>query len=134
MPEAQKLPRKFMAQIRDAQDDLRCLAQQAQNLCEHLRTQRCSGETARTVLREMESKAYRIALALAELKMADDCTGCPCAPPKIMAQVHLLVLANELERQAELARQRAGEATGFLVRLEQSSPEPPLVYHLPPDA
>ena len=134
MSEAQRLPRKFMAQIREAQDDLRLLAQQAQAICEQLRAPRCSVDTVRNLLREMESKAYRIALALAELKMVDDCRGCPCAPPSISAQVHLLVLADELERQAELARQRAGEATGAIRMHIQPVREQPLVYHLPADA
>jgi len=110
MPEPQRLPRKFLAQLRQAQDDLRLLAQQAKAICEQLRSPRCATDTLRTMLREMESNAYRIALELSELKVAEDCNGCPCAPPSITAQAHLLVLAEELERQASLARRRAGTA------------------------
>lgn len=111
MSEPQRLPRKFLAQIRQAQDGLRLLAHQAGVVCEQLRSPRPAIDTVRTLLREMEGNAYRIALELAELKVVEDCGGCPCAPPRISAQVHLLLLADELERQAELARQRAGEAT-----------------------
>jgi hypothetical protein len=64
-------------------------------------------ETLEAALRDIESSAYRIALELAEMKVVDDCNGCPCAPSSLPSQVHLLVLADELERQALLARRRA---------------------------
>ncbi|MFN8495678.1 MAG: hypothetical protein U0350_49255 [Caldilineaceae bacterium] len=119
MSEPQRLPRKFLAQIRQAQDDLRLLAHQAGLVCEQLRNPRPAIDAARTLLREMEGNAYRIALELAELKVVEDCGGCPCAPPRISAQVHLLLLADELERQADLARQQAGETAMPLHLYEQ---------------
>lgn len=128
MSEPQRLPRKFLAQIRQAQDDLRLLAHQAGLVCEQLRSPRPAIDTIRTLLREMEGNAYRIALELAELKVVDDCSGCPCAPPRIAAQLHLLLLADELERQAELARQRAGGST-IAVRIhEHPARDQPLLY------
>lgn len=131
MSEPQRLPRKFLAQIRQAQDDLRLLAHQAGTVCEQLRSPRPAIDTVRTLLREMEGNAYRIALELAELKVVEDCGGCPCAPPRISAQVHLLVLADELERQADLARQRAGEATIGVHLHEHLARDQPVSVHLP---
>lgn len=130
MSEPQRLPRKFLAQIRQAQDDLRLLAHQAGVVCEQLRSPRPAIDTVRTLLREIEGNAYRIALELAELKVVEDCGGCPCAPTRISAQVHLLLLADELERQADLARQQAGE-TIIPVRLyEHRARDQPLDAHI----
>lgn len=112
MPEPQKLPRKYLSQLQQAQEDLRLLAHQARAAYTQLGSPRCAMDNLRMLLREIESSSYRIALELTELKVVEDCSGCPCAPSKLPAQVHLLVLADELERQAHLARQRAGENTG----------------------
>jgi hypothetical protein len=108
VPEAQKLPRKYLSQLQQAQEELRLLASQARTAYAHLTSPRGPTDGLRMLLREIESSSYRIALELSELKVVEDCSGCPCAPPRISAQVHLLVLADELERQAHLARQRAG--------------------------
>jgi hypothetical protein len=107
MPEAQRLPRKFLSQLQQSQEDLRQLGQQIRSTISRLKTSRYVPETLEAALRDIESSAYRIALELAEMKVVDDCNGCPCAPSSLPSQVHLLVLADELERQALLARRRA---------------------------
>jgi len=107
MPEAQRLPRKFLSQLQQSQEDLRLIGQQIRSIVDRIRIGRCGPETLEAALRDIESSAYRIALELAEMKVVDDCNGCPCAPSSLPTQVHLLVLADELERQALLARRRA---------------------------
>ncbi len=107
MPEAQRLPRKFLSQLQQSQEDLRLLGQQIRSIVDRLRATKSGPETLEAALRDIESSAYRIALELAEMKVVDDCNGCPCAPSSLPSQVHLLVLADELERQALLARRRA---------------------------
>ena len=110
MPEPQRLPRKYLSQLLQVQEELRLLGQKAQLAHDRLSSSYHHCDSIEASIRDIESMAYRLALELAELKTADDCTGCPLAPSSVPAQVHLLVLADELERQALLARRRAQEA------------------------
>lgn len=122
MPNAQKLPRKHLTQVHQAQDDLRLMAQQARRALEQLESPNLSFDALLLTLREIESSAYRIALGLAELRFTDDCTGCPCAPSSTPSMVYLMVLADELERQAHLARQMVSPASVALTSEEEILP------------
>lgn len=122
MPDPQRLPRKHLSQIQQARDELRLLGKQSRSVLEQLEKPNVSVEALLSTLREIESNAYRIALGLTELRFTDDCTGCPCAPSSVPAQIHLMVLADELERQANLARQMATPATVELTTEEQVFP------------
>ncbi len=130
MPKPQRLPRKFLSQLQQSQEDLRLLGQQIRSTISRLKTSRYGPETLEAALRDIESSAYRIALELAEMKVVDDCNGCPCAPSSLLSQVHLLVLADELERQALLARRRA--QNGLVIEDEldsRTTGETRLLYH-----
>lgn len=107
MPVARPLPKKFLASLEDAQANLRLMAQRARLALEEVETQRRPMPQTQTVLREIEAVAYRLALDISRLEVAGTCDICPSAPATTTAQAHLLVLASELERQAELARQWA---------------------------
>lgn len=122
MPDAQRLPRKYLSIIQDAQEALQLLAQQSRQASEMLDKPQLLREAMLTTLREIESSAYRIALALTELRVTDDCTGCPNAPASTPAQIHLMVLADELERQANLARQMASPPTVALTAQKEVFP------------
>ena len=106
---SQPLPRKFLSQLRQAQEELQTLARRARTTLEQLQSARRPPDEIEANLRDMESSAYRIALELTDLKLADDCRNCPSAPASTPARLHLLVLANELEQQAQLARMHACE-------------------------
>ncbi len=90
MPDAQRLPRKYLSNIQHAQEDLQLVAQQVRRVSEMLDNPKFSKEAIYTVLREIESSAYRIALSLTELRVTDDCTGCPSVAPRSPAQIHLM--------------------------------------------
>lgn len=122
MPDPQRLPRKYLSNIQQARDDLRFLAKQSRSVLEQLELQETSVEALLSTLREIESSAYRIALGLTELRVTDDCTGCPNAPASTPARIHLMVLADELERQANLARQMASPTTVELTAEENVFP------------
>ncbi|MEM7130381.1 MAG: hypothetical protein AAF702_28915 [Chloroflexota bacterium] len=122
MPNAQRLPKKHLTTIQQGQDELRLLAQKSRQTLEVIEGNDMYLEIAESLLREIESSAYRIALSLTELRFTDDCTGCPCAPSSTPAQIHLMVLADELERQANLARQMASPATVELTTQEEVFP------------
>ena len=131
MATPQRLPRKFLSYLRDARDNLRLLGQQIRFLIDRIESTDCTCETLQVNLREVESSVYRIALELAELKVTDDCSGCPVAPPSIPAQAHLLVLADELERQALLARHQAQSVLNVENESESLLPfETTLAYHI----
>lgn len=122
MSNPQRLPRKYLTQIQDAQTELRSLGQKVRTLLEKLEEPKAKSSTIIIPLKEVESSAYRIALALTELRVTDDCTGCPNAPASTPAQIHLMVLADELERQANLARQMASPPTVALTAQQEVFP------------
>ena len=124
---AQPLPRKYLSQLQEIQSDLRILAHRARLIIEHLESPQRSTNRAHSLLQEIETDAYRIALEISEIKVADHCGSCPSAPPSTPAQVHLLVLADELDRQATLARQRAKES---VIPIEQDEQEREIVWNL----
>ena len=93
MPHAQRLPRKYLSQLHQAQDDLRLLAKRTRLILEQLERRQCPPDRLQTYLVETESSAYRIALELTELKVTDSCDGCPAAPATTAERIHLKAIA-----------------------------------------
>lgn len=129
MSTAKPLPRKYLSILLTTQEELQTLARRARAALDALEgDKRCSLLT-RMVLRDVEAEAYRLALDLAGLEVSGTCDGCPSAPPATESQALLLVLANELERQAAAARAHVHKRSevGLLptnsVRPEPSSDE-----------
>lgn len=112
MPKASPIPRKYITTIEEAQDDLRFIAHQARTVIEGIKANKLTSQQIHSLLQEIETKAYKVALELAAIEIADNCDMCPAAPPTTRAQAHLLVLANLLVREAGLARQAATEDVG----------------------
>lgn len=107
MPTARPLPKKFLTYLEEAQDQLRLIAQRARLALAEMETGPGPYRQVPIILRDIEAGAYRVAFELSELDVAASCDECPAAPPKTSAQIHLVILADELERQATLARQWA---------------------------
>lgn len=108
MPSARVLPKKFLGSLVDVQDELRLIALKCKQATFEIEARMPSQhQSLRSLLQEVESTAYRLAFELSQLRVAGACDECPSAPPTTVVQAHLLVLADELERQAELARRRA---------------------------
>jgi hypothetical protein len=102
MPAAQPLPKKHLAAIRDAQSELKCLAQRLTGLLEGLESSpRPMTETLKGTLQELQSGCYVVALRLSELEFADGCDHCPCAPPRTVAEIHLALLSRKLRRLSD---------------------------------
>jgi hypothetical protein len=121
MPAAQPLPKKHLAAIRDAQSELKCLAQRLTGLLEGLESSpRPVTETFKGTLQELQSGCYVVALRLSELEFADGCDHCPCAPPRTVAEIHLALLSRKLRRLSEETWQ-SSQATMYLTRHD---PEP----------
>ena len=112
MPKASPIPRKYITTIEDAKDDLRFIAHQARTVIEGIEANKLTSQQIHSLLQEIEAKAYKVALELAAIEIAENCDTCPAAPPTTRAQAHLLVLANLLVREAGLARQAATEDAG----------------------
>lgn len=108
MPTARPLPRKFLTCLEEMQDQLRLIAQRARLALTEMETSTGPYRQVPVLLRDIEAGAYRIAFEMSALDIAESCDECPAAPPQMSAQDHLVLLADELERQAALARQRAG--------------------------
>lgn len=107
MPVARPLPKKFLANLEQTQEELRIIAQKSKVALAEVEAKRTPFAQTRAILQEIEATAYRLAYELASLRFAQDCNGCPLAPPATDAQVYLMVLAEQLEQQAEFARSRA---------------------------
>lgn len=107
MPVARPLPKKFLANLEQTQEELRIIAQKSKVALAEVEAKRTPFAQTRAILQEIEATAYRLAYELASLRFAQDCNGCPLAPPATDAQVYLMVLAEQLQQQAEFARSRA---------------------------
>jgi hypothetical protein len=108
MPVARVLPKKFLGALLEMQEELRLVAMKCKQATLEIEARLPpQHQSLRALLQEVESTSYRLAYELSQLRIAGTCDECPSAPPTTMAQAHLLVLADELERQAELARRRA---------------------------
>jgi len=112
MPLARALPRKYMSSLEEAQEHLGLIAQRARVALSEVEHGRPPYQQTLVILRDIEASAYRVALELFQLEIASACDECPSAPPTTSAQIHLLVLAEEMERQAQLARQHALSSSG----------------------
>jgi hypothetical protein len=107
MPGARPLPKKFLANLEQTQEELRIIAQKSKVALAEVEAKRSPLLLAKSILQEIETTAYRLAYELAQLRVAQNCNGCPLAPPSTEAQMYLMVLAEQLEQQAEVARTRA---------------------------
>jgi hypothetical protein len=84
--------------------ELQVLARRARSALEEVEAEEEPYQLARMILRDIEAEVYRLALELSMLEVTGSCDGCPSAPATTEANVTLLVIANELERQASIAR------------------------------
>ena len=109
MPSARVLPKKYLGTLEQTQEELRLIAQKCKRAIIEIEAKQASHHL-HSLLREVESTSYRLAFELSQLQIAGSCDGCPSAPPTTIAQAHLLVLADELERHAELARVQIARA------------------------
>jgi hypothetical protein len=113
---AQPLPKKHLAAIRDVQSELKCLAQRLASLLEGLESApRPVTEALKGALQELQSGCYAVTLRLSEIEVADGCDHCPCAPPRTVAEIHLALLSQKLRRLSEEMWQ-SSQATGYLSR------------------
>lgn len=100
MPAAQPMPKKHLAAIRDAQSELKCLAQRLRYVLEGLGvTSRPATDTLKGTLQELQSDCYAVALRLSEIEFADGCDRCPCAPARTSAEIHLALVHQKLRCQ-----------------------------------
>ena len=104
MPTARPLPKKFLSQLEEAQGILKRIAYQSRSIIDDIQGVRSPSAQIQNTLREIETNAYRVALDLSLLDVAGTCDECPAAPPITKVQAHLLVLADQLEKQAMTAR------------------------------
>lgn len=88
-------------------EELQVLARRARSALEEVEAEEEPYQLARIILRDIEAEAYRLALELSMLEVTGSCDGCPSAPATTEANVTLLVIASELERQASIARSHA---------------------------
>lgn len=104
MPYAKPLPRKYLESISEAQEQLRLVAVHSRLALTVISETPREIQRVKSILRDIEAASYRIALELSDLEFAGHCDDCPSAPPVTSLQAHALVLASELERQAQLVR------------------------------
>ena len=104
MPVPVSLPRKYLSVLVTTREELQVLARRARTALEEVESEDEPYQLARIILRDIEAEAYRLALELSTLEVTGSCDGCPSAPPTTEANVMLLVIAGELERQANIAR------------------------------
>jgi len=113
------IPRKYINYLESVQNDLQLMAKKARQTLADLRFAPGSHTASVHLLLEIEASAYRLALELSDIRIADDCDGCPAAPPTTIAQSYLLVMADELERQAALARRQAQSQVTLFEEVEE---------------
>lgn len=111
MPKANPLPRKYIATIDEAQYDLQEIAKLARKMLNLITQSLRQDRQIDVILRDIEARAYKLAYELSEIEISNDCSSCPVAPPITKPMAHLLVLADELEMQAALARECAISST-----------------------
>ena len=104
MSQPYPLPKKYLMVLASAKEELQVLARRARTSLEEVEAEDEPYQLARIILRDIEAEAYRLALELSSLEVTGSCDGCPSAPPSTEANVMLLVIAGELERQASTAR------------------------------
>ena len=106
MPSAKPVPRKWFSRIDEATSGLRLIAIWSRRAQNELASAPPALASALSLLREIETSAYKLALELSEIEIATHCDECPAAPAITSLQAHMLILAEELERQASIARQQ----------------------------
>ena len=130
MPMARALPKKYLTILDESQEQLRLLAQRAQLALTEVETGRPPYRQLPVLLRDIETSAYKVAFELSQIKVANDCDQCPDAPAITSAQIHLYVLADELDRQAAIAREKANDIGGQRIEIMQIPMNPSQSYQL----
>lgn len=108
MPAPRALPRKYLSLLEETQEQLRLMAQRARLALTELERNCPPYRQTPIVLRDIETDAYKAALALSEIQVAGTCDECPAAPSVTSTQIYLYTLADELEQHAQVVRSRAG--------------------------
>ncbi len=129
------LPRKYLSVLVTTREELQVLARRARTALEEVEAEDEPYQLARIILRDIEAEAYRLALELSTLEVTGSCDGCPSAPPTTEANVMLLVIAGELERQANIARSHAlgkgRERSAISFQLSENKQSPNGNGHIP---
>lgn len=129
------LPRKYLSVLVTTREELQVLARRARTALEEVEAEDEPYQLARIILRDIEAEAYRLALELSTLEVTGSCDGCPSAPPTTEANVMLLVIAGELERQANIARSHAlgkgRERSAISFQLSENKQPPNGNGHIP---
>ena len=128
MSQPYPLPKKYLTILAAAKEELQVLARRARTALEEVEAEEEPYQLARMILRDIEAEAYRLALELSSLEVTGSCDGCPSAPASTEANVTLLVIAGELERQASIARRQAlgkgRERTAISFQLSENGQSP----------
>ena len=135
MSQPYPLPKKYLMVLASAKDELQVLARRARTALEEVEAEDEPYQLARIILRDIEAEAYRLALELSTLEVTGSCDGCPSAPPTTEANVMLLVIAGELERQANIARSQAlgkgRDRSAISFQLSENKQSPNGNVHIP---
>lgn len=103
MPPARPIPRKYVSTVRQSLEDLDEIVEKAKSIRLQLAKHPPKIIDIRTVLHEIEIIAYRVALELSKMQIADSCENCPAAPAVTEADVRLTLLTDQLKQLADFA-------------------------------
>ena len=101
MSNATRLPRKYLNTLEEASGSLRLIGQQAgqvRQFLTELDQRNTAAQLAGVLIRDIETSVLRVALALAQIKVADTCDNCPAAPAVTTQKITLVTAIGELER------------------------------------
>lgn len=105
MSQPSRLPKKYLATLKDAVEVLKLIAVKSRNNINRIKDNQKEFDTRAAVglLSDIEAEAYRIALDLSELEVAGSCEQCPSAPVVTEADVRLELLTDQLRQLADFA-------------------------------
>lgn len=108
MPPARPAPRKYVSTVRQSLEDLDEIVDKAKTIRSQLANTPPKIVDVRAALHEIEIVAYRIALELSKMKIADSCADCPAAPAVTESDVRLVMVTERLKQLADFARSTTG--------------------------